>query len=309
MKLWSSADIHPRDRVASWVDAVCDSSVHVESTPRRRDSFFATLRVQPIGEVWFSEVSSVAQRMVRAPRHVGLDEPHFCFVAQASGRGRISQNGHDAELQTGDLTLTDSTKPFQLDFDDQFALTVLRFPREQLLRRVGPPERFIASRINGREGFAGLLSPMLQNLSGHLRNIPADSLARVSENTLDLIATALLAGNGEPPLSTAMTHVRVKFWIETHLSEKLSGERIAFACGLSVRHLNRLFAREGTSLMHHVWERRLAHCHRHLTDPAMKHRSIGEIALAAGFNDLSHFSRAYRARYGRSAQEDRASTQ
>jgi AraC family transcriptional regulator, positive regulator of tynA and feaB len=308
VKLWSTADIHPRDRVASWVDAVCESSVHVASTPRRGDSFFATLGVQPIGDLLFSEVASVAQRMVRAPRHLGLDEPHFCFVTQASGRGRISQDGHDAELQPGDLTLTDSTRPFQLDFDDQFALTVLRFPREQLLRRVGPPERFIAGRINGREGFAGLLSPMLQNLSSQLRNIPADSLGRIAENALDLIATTLLAGNGEASLSRGMTHVRVKFWIETHLAEDLSGDRIAGACGLSVRHLNRLFAREGASLMHYVWERRLARCRRHLTDPAMKHRSIGEIALAAGFKDLSHFSRAYRARYGCTAQEDRASS-
>jgi AraC-like DNA-binding protein len=30
----------------------------------------------------------------------------------------------------------------------------------------------------------------------------------------------------------------------------------------------------------------------------MRHRHIGDIAFAAGFNDLSHFSRAYRARYG-----------
>jgi class 3 adenylate cyclase len=35
-----------------------------------------------------------------------------------------------------------------------------------------------------------------------------------------------------------------------------------------------------------------------LTDPAMRGRPVGEIAFAAGFNDLSHFSRAYRARYG-----------
>jgi AraC-like DNA-binding protein len=30
----------------------------------------------------------------------------------------------------------------------------------------------------------------------------------------------------------------------------------------------------------------------------MRRRPFGEIAFAAGFNDLSHFSRAYRARYG-----------
>jgi transcriptional regulator GlxA family with amidase domain len=74
---------------------------------------------------------------------------------------------------------------------------------------------------------------------------------------------------------------------------------------LSVRHLNRLFAREGTSLMHHVWERRLARCHTDLTDPAIRARSITEIALAAGFNDLSHFSHSYRARYGCAPRETR----
>jgi transcriptional regulator GlxA family with amidase domain len=30
----------------------------------------------------------------------------------------------------------------------------------------------------------------------------------------------------------------------------------------------------------------------------MRDRPVGEIAFAAGFNVLSHFSRAYRARYG-----------
>jgi transcriptional regulator GlxA family with amidase domain len=95
-----------------------------------------------------------------------------------------------------------------------------------------------------------------------------------------------------------MTLVRAKLWIETHLGEALSAERIAGACRLSARHLNRLFEREGTSLMRYVWDRRLTRCHRDVTDPAMRGRPVGEIAFAAGFNDLSHFSRSYRARYG-----------
>jgi AraC-like DNA-binding protein len=43
-----------------------------------------------------------------------------------------------------------------------------------------------------------------------------------------------------------------------------------------------------------------------LKDLAMAYRAIGDIALSARFKDLAHFSRAYRARYGRSAREDRA---
>jgi AraC-like DNA-binding protein len=39
-------------------------------------------------------------------------------------------------------------------------------------------------------------------------------------------------------------------------------------------------------------------CRRDLADPALRHRPITDIAFAAGFNDLSHFSRAYRERYG-----------
>jgi AraC family transcriptional regulator, positive regulator of tynA and feaB len=37
----------------------------------------------------------------------------------------------------------------------------------------------------------------------------------------------------------------------------------------------------------------------------MGHRTVSEIVFAAGFKDLSHFSRAYRARYGRTARDER----
>ena len=43
-----------------------------------------------------------------------------------------------------------------------------------------------------------------------------------------------------------------------------------------------------------------------LCDPALAARSISEIAVAWGFNDAAHFSRAFRARFGRSPRELRA---
>jgi hypothetical protein len=98
---------------------------------------------------------------------------------------------------------------------------------------------------------------------------------------LDLIATALLSEGELAAFSAGMTLVRAKLWnstvtkrqsregrdidvfcpnalraevslchlsangIETHLSEEVSADRIAGERGLSVRHLNRLFEREG----------------------------------------------------------------
>jgi AraC-like DNA-binding protein len=45
---------------------------------------------------------------------------------------------------------------------------------------------------------------------------------------------------------------------------------------------------------------RLARAHRMLGDPRFADRSIGEVAMEAGFGDLSYFNRAFRRRYGAS---------
>jgi hypothetical protein len=261
-QVWSTAAAHPRDRLAYWVDAICGSNVHIEIAPRRGAAFFGALSVEAVGNVLLANVASTAQTIVRPPHQVGRDEPHFCFIAQTSGRARIGQDGRDALLEPGDLALTESTRAFQIDFDGQFAQTVVRMPRELLLRRVGIAEGLTAHRIDGRKGFGGLLSAMLVKLDRQLHDIGAGMRARLGDNILDLVATGLLAESGEARVSAEMTRVRVKLWIESHLAEDLLGERIAAANGVSVRHLNRLFAGEGTSLMHYVWERRLTRCRR-----------------------------------------------
>jgi AraC-like DNA-binding protein len=305
--IWSTAQVHPRDRLAFWVDQLC-AGCHVDCEPRRGTGFFGEATIADLGGVLqIGQGATSAQVLSRSSRQIARGDDRLYVTLLSSGRSLISQDGREVVLEAGDFVLSDRTRPYQFTSDADFSHTVLMIPRDLLARRIGPAERFTAVRVGGMSGFGGLLSPMLRNLAGQLSDMAADVQSRAAENVLDLIATALLSESGETaPISAEMTHIRIKFWIETHLTEDLSGERIAAACGVSVRHLNRLFARDGSSLMHHVWERRLARCRRDLTNPAMCHRSIGEIALAAGFKDLSHFSRAYRARYGRAAREDRA---
>ncbi len=219
-------------------------------------------------------------------------------MIQYLGGNVLSQDGREAVLRPGDFVLFDSARPWRIGINSGFAQTVLMLPRSALSRRLGAAEPYIGRRIDGATGVGGMLSPLLRALPARLETMTAAARERVADNILDLVATALLSAVEHGALSAGMALVRVKLWIETHLGEPLSAERVAAACRLSVRHLNRLFEREETSLMHYVWERRLARSHAELRDPAMRHRHIGEIAFAAGFNDLSHFSRTYRARYG-----------
>jgi len=37
MPFWSTADVHPRDRVAYWVDGLSGAIAHVDCDPRRDD--------------------------------------------------------------------------------------------------------------------------------------------------------------------------------------------------------------------------------------------------------------------------------
>jgi AraC-like DNA-binding protein len=59
----------------------------------------------------------------------------------------------------------------------------------------------------------------------------------------------------------------------------------------------RLVEAENTSLARYIWRRRLERAAIDLRDPARESLGISAIAMAHGFNDLSHFSRAFRQRF------------
>ncbi len=298
-ELFATADVHPRDRLAYWHDFVCDNLVQADCTVRRDQPFSGEVRVASAVELRIVECAGTLQSVTRSKHHIARDRADgFGLVIQHLGGNVLSQDGREAVLGPGDFVLLDTTRPFRIGINSGFAQTVVMLPRSTLLRRLGAPEPYIGRHIDGATGVGGMLSPLLRALPASLEAMTAAARERVADNILDLVATALLSEVEHGPLSAGMTLVRVKLWIETHLGEPLSAERIAAACRLSARYLNRLFEREETSLMRYVWERRLARSNAELRDPAMRHRHIGEIAFAAGFNDLSHFSRAYRARYG-----------
>jgi transcriptional regulator GlxA family with amidase domain len=72
------------------------------------------------------------------------------------------------------------------------------------------------------------------------------------------------------------------------------------------RCVQMLFGQEGTTFSTHVRAMRLDLARRMLCDPAHAHRRVGDIALDAGFSDISNFNRAFRQRHGRTPTEARS---
>ena len=92
--------------------------------------------------------------------------------------------------------------------------------------------------------------------------------------------------------------------MEANLGEPLPTEDIAQLVGVSRRQLERLFKQHLDELPSRYYaELRLARARRLLQQTS---QSILQIGLGCGFSSGSHFSNAYRARYGRTPRDERS---
>jgi AraC-like DNA-binding protein len=103
----------------------------------------------------------------------------------------------------------------------------------------------------------------------------------------------------EPPPVTIGRLRQIQVYIDMHLADPdLSPKRIAAANRISLRYLYKLFLHAKCAVNEWIRERRLARCAEALVSPAQANRNIAEIAYAWGFNDLSHFNRMFKRRFG-----------
>jgi AraC-like DNA-binding protein len=82
---------------------------------------------------------------------------------------------------------------------------------------------------------------------------------------------------------------------------QLDDDAIATAQNMAPRTLNRLFAREGSTPIRWLWQQRLAGAYQALAERRFSH--VTDVALSFGFSDVSHFSRAFKAAFGRSPHQ------
>ena len=141
------------------------------------------------------------------------------------------------------------------------------------------------------------LDPTVSERSHGLTGPLVSATARAIEKRLaEQAATApsLLCAHrgGLPPAALK----RVRTYIESHLSERMSIEQLAAVAGLSVFHFARAFKQsEGTTPHEYLVDRRVAHACALLRETDTP---LSEIALASGFADQSHFARQFKKRVG-----------
>jgi AraC-like DNA-binding protein len=158
-----------------------------------------------------------------------------------------------------------------------------------------------------------LLFDMLQSACSNAHGLSSAQAFDVCSVLVNLAGSVLINADASPQNSTAahgqlkVYHLKsVKDFVLAHLCDPdLDITAIAHGVNLSARYIHHLFASEPLRLMEWVWDIRLIRAARELGRQEEQRRSIGEIAYACGFNDRSHFSHAFRRRFGISPREFR----
>jgi AraC-like DNA-binding protein len=306
--------VDARDRLSYWVEAVCDTYVQLDcETPQRDRSFRGTIEANQLATLGLSRVTSSPQWVRRTPAKIArATEDYFLVSIQTAGHGKIVQDGRVATLAPGDFALYDSTRPYELIFDEPFQQHVLQLPGAVLRGRLRDTEALTARKVCGDRGAGHLMIGMINTLAADIDTLEAGSVAAIAESVENILVAGLcsLPGAADPVVSqlTAFHRDQIKAYVLQHLRDpQLSVNAIAAHLRLSPSTVYRAFAGEPCSLQTWIWNQRLDGAKREICDPALGNRTITEIAFGWGFNDAAHFSRIFRARFGCSPRELRAS--
>ncbi len=130
------------------------------------------------------------------------------------------------------------------------------------------------------------------------------AIALLTENVCNLLALASASEIAPARMQPELQIEAMLAFCRQHLHDaELAPQRVADHLGVSVRTLHLRFKQIGHSFGRFVLEERLKACSAALRDPFQRDANISDIAYRWGFNDLSHFNRSFRARFGRTPAE------
>jgi AraC-like DNA-binding protein len=308
-RLLSTDTVDARERLAYWNEAVSDTYVRLDTTAPGRD-VVGEIRADTLATLDLSRVTATAQHVRRTQSLIAAAaEDYFLVSIQTEGVGRIMQDGRTAELRPGDFALYDSTRPYELLFDDAFQQYVVMLPGPMLRSQLRGAPELTARRVRGSRGAGHLMIEMIRTLAAGIDVLEPAAAAAVAQSVEHIVVAGLSSLTPDAPVpepELAARREQIKACARARLRDPgLTVAAIAAALHASVSTLHRAFAGEPCSIAEWIWAQRLDAVRADLCDPTLRHRTISDIAFSWGFVDASHFSRAFKARFGCTAREVR----
>jgi AraC-like DNA-binding protein len=321
---WNTADHPVEDQLSYWADVVCEAFTPLSPARTRRhlahsrqaDGLSGWVRSASLTSTNCAEIASCTQRLSHGNTEVRRSPDEVVFVnLQLTGSCRGQQDGRRCRVTPGSFALFDTTRPYQLEFEESedgepWRVLSFRVPREQLTCLMPGNEAFTGVTIDGRSGPGLVAATMMASLWASRHDLSVPSRRALDHAYSQVVATALGAfeqpdGVGRAGVDAALRATVARFVAERLTLGAVRVEDAAAHVGVSVRKLHQLYSGTGTTFATHVREMRLRGVARELADPTVN-PPITEIATRWGFCDGGHLSREFRRHHDCTPTEYRA---
>lgn len=305
---WSTRELASRDRYAGWEDQLKSVYCDWEMSKPLDAGFSATLQHRSLSNLKIVECVCDPCGAKRPAKVVGRDTRDVLGVQLVLGGREVIRIGNEEVLlEEGDMLIWDGTRP--MTFSVQQRLHKLSFIMPLARFRSWLPSSWhnVDHKIARGSQPGQLLSLYMRSSATQILRGSVSNGDALTEATIGLLVNALgEEGYQEVETLRDAQVQRVKRFIDENLDQlDLSPSFIAAANRISVRYLHWLFEPMGLTVTQYIIEQRLRRCHRELSNPLMRKRTITDIAFSWGFHNSTHFSRRFKQQFGVSPKDFR----
>ncbi len=297
--------VHPRRRASHFLDAMMASPLPAHDASHSRfeaDDFRARFHIRPLGDAYVADFLASGLQLTRSRREIDRQpcgQLLLALVTRGSCREDFERRDPFLVQKPDDVLLLDFDRPQIAAFDALTSATCAFIPRRHFpFLSNGSALRPLL--IRPRDELHGLLTACLV-ASAEAQNLTVAA----AEGVLGALASLAMVAHGVHPETSQELHgsflharrVRAQQFIEQQcLDPRLDAERVADHLGVSLRSLHLAFESTGASVGSRIQSARLRRARELLV--RFPKRSILDIALDCGFENLATFYRGFSRAYG-----------
>jgi len=302
-RLFHTSGIPESQRFGAWNDVVNGWLLGVEMRQVGQSPFRGSACLRVLPELRFGWGALDGTISKRARTIISRDNDDLFLFVNVAGRFSASQRGREVDVGVGGAYVMSCAEAGAYRWPAGMKLMVVRTKFEAVSALVRNIYDGVGRAIPSDNQGLHLLIRYLRLLDESEPLATDESRMLVTRHVQDLLALALGATGETRQIAItrgllAARRKSIEVYVERHLARpELSLDVVARYFRVSPRTVQRLFENEGTNFTEFVLGRRLALAYATLGDPRVERRNIGDVALACGFGNISHFNRQFRLRY------------
>jgi AraC-like DNA-binding protein len=307
----SSDSFGARERFDAWREELMLRVIRVDVDVPDKTNFRTRLRVLSLPNVAIIERRSTPSVVKRTPDLVRDGDDALVFTLPWGKTIDIRAGLHEARVGPGEAIITSLSEVGSLCTPAGVRGLSLRIARKAALSVTRDAERLVNRPIRLDEAAFAILNSYVVSLMSAPRGMSnalssladrqvRELLAHVFDPAGDLARAQVYGGIKAGRLQAVVRDIGRRL-----ANPDLSAAAVGRTLHLSERYVQQLMEGAGQSFSAYVREMRLKRARQLLGDPLTAHLRIADIAAMAGFNDLSHFNRMFRAYFGETPSDAR----